>query len=179
MVVARRRGAIPLLLLIFAGCFGGGFALAGPGLWARWAMHREIGSVLSLETAPVDADQPGLVALEVTFLFESRDGVRQISYGICDAFGAPLPDPVLSQPQADAFIDRYWRHDRRRYPVYYDPATGPTSARLHLSLEGRQDLLFQFGLLLLLCPIVSLIVTVGLARWRLSQMNRRRLRRDR
>jgi hypothetical protein len=134
---------------------------------------------------PVDSsgalttDDEALVELEVTFLFQSHDGVRQIAYGLCDAYGTPLPNPVLTRPQADAFIDRYWRHERRRYPVYYDTDAGPEAARLYLTDQSRQELLFQFGLLLLLCPVVSLLVTMFLARWRMSYVNRRRLRRDR
>ena len=142
-------------------CLGGGLALAGPGMWARLTLERSTGSVQALTTRPVDKSGEA-VALEVTFLFATSDDSRHIGYGICDAYGAPLPDPVLSATDAEEFMRDYWQRRAFRFPVYWD--SDATAAKMYFTDKSHQELYYKFGLILLLCPLLSLLPVLWLSR---------------
>ena len=144
---------------------------------ARFMLEREMGSVLTIDTEP-SADDRNLVAVQVTFVFQTGDNSRQIAYGLCDAYGNPIPDPVLPRQDADEFIKNYWRLDSRRFPIYYHPDEGPTTARMYFTDGSRQELHFHFGLILLLCPVISLGPALLIARSRQEKVNRKLRSRD-
>ena len=147
----------------FSACIGAGLALAGPGLWARMTLERGMGSVLNFSTVPV-ADASDLVALEITFLFERADGARHIGYGICDAYGQPLPDPLLPADAAQEFIQDYWQRRAFRFPVYWYGDV--TTARMYFTDSSSQQLYYQFGIILILCPFISFLPILWLTRRR-------------
>lgn len=130
---------------------GMGLFLAGPIAWTL-ATHRSTeGQLFAIYPEPVAEDRVRLVmAFDFRLPSTGDHGeVHAIGYGRADAYGRPLPDPVVSRDDLQGWRDRLLASERRDGRVLYDPEDPIESARF---VAGGGFWRYQVGVILLLAP---------------------------
>ena len=138
--------------------FSSGLYLAYPGMYAHAFYQFSYGYIAEIYPKPLADGQIELAlvyefSLDATDLGYGQEDIVAYGYGQCDAFGRPLANLIVDPPTARHYIDVLAKSNAP-YPVYYDRHDPLGSARLYMDDGGNPIWQFEFGILLMVSPLL-------------------------
>ncbi len=163
-MIGRTNFLVGLMIMVV------GLSLAGPSLITSVRFRPVVGTIVD---AFAEATDDGQVRLAVVYEFDILPGdhpahagpVVGLGYARCDRFGQLLPDLVLSDAEAERFINQV-RAGRAQSRVYYQP--GDPMHTVRAEIRPGADKLFlsmpHLGLLMVLSPPLTWMALLILRR---------------